>query len=106
MIETVLRRVQTLFALVGTNDADGGTVTACADKRTQGLLAQSFDCGLIPTEANLAHADGRECAPVSGLFGRIRSAPTADTVPALRRSLKGRVGVAAAVSFRRRPARE
>jgi hypothetical protein len=43
-----------------------------ADKLTQSILAKAFRGELVPTEAELARAEGREYEPASVLLEKIR----------------------------------
>ncbi|MCL4205532.1 MAG: hypothetical protein KJ000_23875 [Pirellulaceae bacterium] len=47
--------------------------TARVEKTTQAILAKAFRGELVPTEAELARAEGRDYEPATALLERIRA---------------------------------
>lgn len=68
----VVRRVEALFKLADAIEKRVAAATARADKLAQSILAKAFRGELVPTEAELARAEGREYEPASVLLERIR----------------------------------
>jgi type I restriction enzyme S subunit len=69
----IVRRVEALFRLADAIERRVAGATARADKLTQAILAQAFRGELVPTEAELARAEGRDYEPASALLERVRS---------------------------------
>lgn len=70
--EEIVRRVEALFKLADAIEKRVEMATARAEKITQAILAKAFRGELVPTEAELARAEGREYEPASVLLERIR----------------------------------
>lgn len=68
----VVRRTEPLFALADIIERRVQTATATADKLPQAVLSKAFSGALVPTEAELARAEGRAFEPASVLLERIR----------------------------------
>jgi type I restriction enzyme S subunit len=69
----IVRRVEALFALADGIEAHVRAATVRANRLPQAILARAFRGELVPTEADLAHAEGRSYEPASALLDRIRS---------------------------------
>lgn len=63
--------------------------TARADRLTQAILAKAFRGELVPAEAELARAEGRDYEPASVLLARVR-AQQADRQEPSRRGRRGK----------------
>lgn len=84
----IVRRVESLFKLADTFERRVAAATARADKLTQAILAKAFRGELVPTEADLARADGRDYESATALLERVTcERPSADP------SRAGRKGV-------------
>lgn len=70
----IVRRVDALFALADKIEARLAAATSRVEKITQAILAKAFRGELVPTEAELARAEGRDDEPASVLLERIRAA--------------------------------
>ena len=70
----IARRVTTLFALADSIEAHVRAATVRAERLPQAILARAFRGELVPTEAELARAEGREYEPASVLLERIQEA--------------------------------
>lgn len=68
----IVRRVDALFTLADTIERRVAAATARADKLPQAILTKAFRGELVPTEAELARAEGRAYEPASVLLERIR----------------------------------
>ncbi len=68
----VVRRVEVLFALADAIEQRVAAATARAERLTQAILAKAFRGELVPTEAELARAEGRDYEPASALLERIK----------------------------------
>jgi type I restriction enzyme S subunit len=82
--QEIVRRVQSLFVLADAVEERVRTATLRAHKLTQSILAKAFRGELVPTEAELARREGRDCEPASVLLERIRAERGATTQPARR----------------------
>jgi type I restriction enzyme S subunit len=71
--QEIVRRVDALSALGGQVEARTVRVQSYADKLTPSLLAKAFRGELVPTEAELARAQGRAYESASALLERIRA---------------------------------
>jgi len=80
----IVRRVDALFALAERIEAKVAAAREKTETMRQSILAQAFSGRLVPTEAELARQEGRECEPASVLLERIRSE---------KKEKKGRKGV-------------
>jgi type I restriction enzyme S subunit len=69
----IVRRVEALFRLADTIEARLATATARVGKLMQAVLAKAFRGELVPTEAELARAEGRDYELASALVERIRA---------------------------------
>jgi type I restriction enzyme S subunit len=69
----IVRRVEALFRLSDAIEKRVVAATARAEKLTQAILAKAFRGELVPTEAELARREGRDCEPASVLLERIHS---------------------------------
>ena len=69
-----MRRVDRLLGLADTIQKHVSAATQRSDKLTQSILAKAFRGELVPTEAELAAAEGREYETASMLLERIKSA--------------------------------
>ncbi|MFW9894113.1 MAG: restriction endonuclease subunit S [Candidatus Thorarchaeota archaeon] len=74
----IIRRVEALFALADRIEARVQAATVQVEKITLAILAKAFRGELVPTEAELARAEGRTYEPASVLLERIRAARAAD----------------------------
>ena len=84
----IARRVEALMKLADAIEQRVALASARADKTTQAILAKAFRGELVPTEADLARAEGRDFEPASELIARIQSVNHA--APPKRRNVKGR----------------
>lgn len=71
--DEIVRRVESLFNLADAIERRVAAATARADKLTQAILAKAFRGELVPTEADLARAEGRDYEPATAMLARIRS---------------------------------
>jgi type I restriction enzyme S subunit len=69
----IIRRVELLFALADAVEQRVAAATARADKLTQAILTKAFRGELVPTEAELARAEGRDYETAEQLLARIRA---------------------------------
>jgi type I restriction enzyme S subunit len=69
----IMRRVESLFALLDTLDRRVAAASARAHALTQSILAKAFRGELVPTEAELARAEGRDYESAQALLARIQS---------------------------------
>ena len=69
----IVGRVAALFKLADAIEGRVASATARAEKLTQAILARAFRGELVPTEAELARAEGRDYEPASVLLARIRA---------------------------------
>jgi len=86
----IVRRVDALFALADKIEARVAAATARVEKITQAILAKAFRGELVPTEAELARAEGRDYEPASVLLERIRAEREAGAVGSPSRSRRRR----------------
>jgi type I restriction enzyme S subunit len=70
----IVRRVDVMFALVGRIEAQVRASTSRVNHLPQTILARAFRGELVPTEAELAAAEGRDYEPADRLLARIREA--------------------------------
>ena len=68
----IVRRVETLFNLANTIEKRVAAASLRAEKLTQAILAKAFRGEMVPTEAELAHREGRSYEPASVLLARIK----------------------------------
>ncbi len=69
----IVRRIEALFALADSIERRLAIAIARTDKVPQAILAKAFRGELVPTEAELARAEGRDYEPASALLERIRN---------------------------------
>ena len=69
----IIRRVGGFFRLTDTIERRVAVATARAEKLTQSTLSKAFSGELVPTEAELAKAEGRSYEPASVLLEKIRA---------------------------------
>ena len=81
----IVRRVSALFALADGIEAKLAAARKRVDALTQALLAKAFRGELVPTEAELARAEGRTYEPASALLERVRAERDATPKPGRRR---------------------
>lgn len=82
----ILRRVSQLFALAEAIERRVQAATARAGKLPQAILSRAFSGELVPTEADLARAEGRRYETAADLIERV----TAEPAKRRRQSGKGR----------------
>jgi type I restriction enzyme, S subunit len=70
----IVRRVESLFALVEKIEAGVAAATIRSDKMVQAILAKAFRGELVPTEAALAEQEGRDFETAEQLLERVRAA--------------------------------
>ena len=68
----IVGRVAALSALADSIERRVAAAIARTDEVSQAILAKGFHGELVPTEADLAHPEGREYEPISALLERIR----------------------------------
>jgi type I restriction enzyme S subunit len=78
----IVRQVDALFALADAIERRVAVATARAEKLPQAILAKAFAGELVPTEAELARAEGRDYETAAALLARVArdaatGAPTA-----------------------------
>ena len=81
----IVRRVNALFALADRIERRVATAAARAGRLTQAVLARAFRGELVPTEAELARAEGRAYEPAGELLGRIREESGGEVTPRKRK---------------------
>lgn len=81
----IVRRVEALFALADKIEARVAAAMGRVEKITQAILARAFRGELVPTEAELARAEGRDYEPASVLLERIRAERTQAQTPVARK---------------------
>jgi type I restriction enzyme, S subunit len=83
-----VEHVDAVFKLVNTIERRVALATARADKLTQAVLAKAFRGELVPTEAELARAEGRTYETAEQLLERIKakSAETPSTTRTIRKT--------------------
>jgi type I restriction enzyme S subunit len=86
----IVRRVETLFKLTDKIEERFAAATKRADKLTQAILAKAFRGQLVPTEAELAHREGRTYEPAAALLERIKSERAKSLTPAIVPRLRAR----------------
>lgn len=77
--QEIVRRVADLFALADAIERRVATATARADKIPQAILTKAFSGELVPTEAELARAEGRAYETAEELLARVRGEAAKDT---------------------------
>ncbi|MBX3273175.1 MAG: DEAD/DEAH box helicase family protein [Sandaracinaceae bacterium] len=76
----IVQRVRGLLSVIDELEARVVTATKVTERLPQAILAKAFSGQLVPTEAELARAEGREFEPASALLARL----TLDEAPAPR----------------------
>lgn len=85
----IVRQVEKLFALADTIERRVQAATARADKLPQAILSKAFSGELVPTEAELARAEGRTYETAEELLKRVSaSTPAGSGAKARRRGAK------------------
>ena len=86
----IVRRVDALFALADAIERRVAAATARAEKLPQAILAKAFAGELVPTEAELARAEGRDYETAEAMLARVTAerAATPATTPRKRRATK------------------
>jgi type I restriction enzyme, S subunit len=74
----IVRRVEALFALADKIEQRVAAATARAEKAPQAILAKAFRGELVPTEADLARAEGRTYETAEELLERVKADHQAD----------------------------
>ncbi|WP_437567210.1 restriction endonuclease subunit S [Sorangium sp. So ce542] len=69
----IVRRARALFALAGAIEERVTAAAARADRLPQAILARAFSGELVPTEAELARAEGRGYEPADALLRRVHA---------------------------------
>jgi type I restriction enzyme S subunit len=67
----IVRHIENLFALADTIERRVRAATSRADKLPQAILSKAFSGELVPTEADLARAEGRTYETAAELLARI-----------------------------------
>lgn len=70
--QEIVRRADALLALADAIDTRVSLASVRSDKLTQAVLAKALRGELVPTEAELARAEGRDYEPASVLLERVR----------------------------------
>src|SRR5262249_16532530 len=86
----IVRRVDALFKLADAIEQRVSAATQRADKLTQAVLAKAFRGELVPTEAELTRAEGRDYEPASALLERIRAERAAPALTSTKRPSRRR----------------
>lgn len=81
----IVRRVEALFALADAVEQRVAAATRHADRVIQAILAKAFRGELVPTEAALASAGGRDFESAEALLARVRAAAAGSNDHARRR---------------------
>jgi len=90
--QEIVRRVESLFALASRIEARYAKAKIHVDKVTQSILTKAFRGELVPTEAELAEAQGRNFNSAERLLQRVtttRAAKKFHATPAIEKSKKG-----------------
>ena len=87
--QEIIDRVEALFALAESIQQRVQAATNSAEAVTQSILARAFRGELVPTEADLARAEGRDYEPAEQLLARIRAGSVAPRKTAKRRKAHG-----------------
>jgi len=69
----IVRRVEALFALADAIEARVRAATARADRLPQAILSKAFKGELVPTEAELARAEGRTYETAGEMLVRVKA---------------------------------
>jgi type I restriction enzyme S subunit len=90
----ILRRVDALFGVADKIERRVAAASARADALIQSILAKGFRGELVPTEAELARAQGRDYESAEALLARLQAERVATTSPPkVRRRAARRAGV-------------
>jgi type I restriction enzyme S subunit len=79
--EQIVRRVESLFSLTDTIERRVNAARMREEKLPQAILSRAFAGELVPTEAELARAEGRSYETAEVLLERIRRERAADAQP-------------------------
>lgn len=90
--EEIVRRVKALFTLADRLQGRHEKARAQVDKLGKAILAKAFRGEIVPTEAELAKAEGRSYETAQQLLARIKTSQNG-AAGATRRSARGRVRV-------------
>jgi len=71
--QEIIHRVEALFKLADSNEKRVAAASIRAEKLPQAILAKAFRGELVPTEAELAHREGRSYESASELLARIKA---------------------------------
>ena len=71
--QEIVRRVNDLFVLADSIEQRVAEATTRTESMTQSILARAFHGELVPTETDLAAAEGRDYETAEQLLGRIRT---------------------------------
>jgi type I restriction enzyme S subunit len=71
--DEIVRRVAALFKLADAIERRVSAASQRVGKLTQAVLAKAFRGELVPTETELARAEGRDYEPASALLERVRA---------------------------------
>jgi type I restriction enzyme S subunit len=88
----IVHRVESLLKLADALEMRLATGTFRTERLTQAILAKAFRGELVPTEAELARAEGRPYEPASALLARVRSSHAVNRAPVKRTRPGGRPG--------------
>ena len=77
----IVRQIQKLFALADAIERRLKTATARAERLPQAILTKAFSGELVPTEAELARAEGRGYETATELLARVRKGSEAAAEP-------------------------
>jgi type I restriction enzyme S subunit len=83
--QEIVRRVEALFTIADQIETRYAKAQAHVDHLTPSLLARTFRGNLVPTEAELARAEGRDYEPASVLLERIRASRSETRQPSRRK---------------------
>jgi type I restriction enzyme, S subunit len=89
-VDSIAKRMTRLSRLIGPDDVPGIRPT----KLSEAVLEKAFSGELVPTEADLALAEGREYEPAEALLERIKSDIPASPKRAMKRTSKHRTATA------------
>jgi type I restriction enzyme S subunit len=102
-LEEIVRRVGALLAIADRLEARYEKARVQVDKLTQSTLSKAFRGELVPTEAALAKAEGRDYETAEQLLARIRGDDTVSSRTALKRGRKAQVSAGSPTTSKRQP---
>ncbi len=88
--DEIIGRVSRLWELAGAMERRVADATALTEKSTQSILGKAFRGELVPTEADLARAEGRDYESASLLLERVNGSNGHRVEPTKRRGRKNR----------------